>query len=105
MCNDGSKDRPVKSINQAVALANRRKFIGTAQCYIRLLSDYTIGNTSGVPDAVSLYHPDLVQNKYMYLEGWDKDTDSMTRRKIRNSPKYVTVNYKVYILMQCCVKI
>ena len=42
--NDGTINHPVKSINQATTLANRRRFVGSSQCYIRLLSDYAIGN-------------------------------------------------------------
>lgn len=72
--NDGSTpDTAVKSLEQAIKLINKRKFVGTANAYIYIMSDITI-DTSGMADGskgsiLNINHPDLVQTKGLYISG------------------------------------
>lgn len=61
----------VKDISDAIAIAQTIKFMKNANCYIYLLSDYTLPTTSTNTIATLTFsHPDLVQNKYFDVRGW-----------------------------------
>ena len=55
-------------------MANKRRFVGSSRCYIRLLSDITLEKGQyGAGDKstkLKVFHPDLVQSKSMIVEGW-----------------------------------
>lgn len=76
---DGSKERPFKTLDAAVKKANKRKFIGSSVCYIRLLDDMTLDTDQ----TISIYHPDLVQTKQFVIQGWDSSTGKRRVRKIK----------------------
>ena len=63
--NDGSTpDTAVKTLEQAIKLINKRKFVGTANANIYIMSDVTI-DTSNIADGsrgsiLNINHPDLV---------------------------------------------
>ena len=116
--------KPLKTIFQAVKNANKRRFIGSSNCFIRLLSDIdlytnvrkeqkarsTYGeiyeNIKGEKSiqTIVLYHPDLVAPKVLRLEGWDKDKNTNTVRNINFDVKLLNVLYKAFVLCRaCCV--
>jgi len=68
---DGSVDRPFKTLKAAVKKANKRKFIGSSVCYIRLLDDMTLDAPASPDQTISIYHPDLVQTKQFVIQGWN----------------------------------
>lgn len=57
-----------------MALANKRKFIGDSTAYIHLVNDYVIDNydaqnLSFRRGACVFSHPDMVQRRYMVVDG------------------------------------
>ena len=68
---------PLPTITDAITRANKRKFVGNAAVTIRLLSDYEIGN-----DTLRIYHPDLIQNRYCTIVGWEPNSSAQGGVKI-----------------------
>lgn len=115
----GSIDEPIKTINEAVRRANKRRFVGTAQCYIRLINDYDVTGTIDSADydsfdkhtsrRIDLYQPDLVQSKQMLIEGWHnpRATDEHSydgnhiQRTIRFSYVNATIPYEALFYCYC----
>jgi hypothetical protein len=100
--NDGSLNKPFKSINKAISTANKRRFIGSSQCYIRILNDITLTLDTNdtiveqsTQQSIVFYHPDLVQTKYFTVQGWDGINKTLKNRKINfthpSSKLYVCV--------------
>ncbi len=108
--NGKTPETPLKSISKAIELSRKKRFIGGASCYIDLLNDYNVdlicatndGNkpfsainasnytaVTAVSLAESIYfrHPDLSENRYFIIQGYDKGT-----KKTEVSRK-ITVNF------------
>ena len=93
---------PVKTIYHAVKLANKRKFIGGSCCYIRLLNDlellsngkerYINNKGDDETHGIELFHPDLVQIKFIKFEGWGYDADANKYTNIMRTIKYNQVS-------------
>ena len=58
--------KPVKTLADAIVIANKVKFLEGASCSIRLLSNIVLTTNSQV-----ISHPDLVQSKAFNIYGWD----------------------------------
>lgn len=68
---DSSGMRAVKSLYDAVAIAKKMKFLEDSSCIIRLLSDTGFNyNAAGRLQSLYFNHPDLVQGKKFYIQGW-----------------------------------
>jgi len=61
----------VRSIYDAISIAQSIKFLGNAICIICIMDDQTLrtNSSSGILDTVVIAHPDLVQNKYFDIRG------------------------------------
>lgn len=72
LAKDATKQTPVKSIYDAIAIARKIKFLEDAQCHIRILDDQTFQKQSSTTRRmIDFSHPDLVQNKAFYVYGWN----------------------------------
>lgn len=100
--NDGSKKHPLRTINEAIDRANKRRFIGNSRCFIYLKSDIKLDYIDNVDlilnhssagfcetiykddnttikgyKKIIIYHPDLVQTKYIQISGYNGITKSI----------------------------
>ena len=101
---DGSLAHPFKTINQAIAKANLRRFVGNSNCCIRLISDYTVENDTtkpGNPLNITLYHPDLVQSKNLFVEGWNDNGTAKQLRTIHYNAVAVEDYYRAIFNTTC----
>lgn len=69
---NATKMTPVNSLYDAIGIAKKIKFLENACCYIRILSDLDFRyNLDGSYQQIQFAHPDLVQNKLFYVQGWN----------------------------------
>ena len=60
----------VKTIYDAISIAQSIKFLGTAICYICIMDDQELSkNSDNTLKTVTIAHPDLVQNKWFDIRG------------------------------------
>lgn len=124
------KNNPLKTIYQAVRNANKRKFIGNSQCYIRILSDIKltpgkikddgsiISSDTGTIQGeiyednrgvatikeIKIYHPDLVQDRSCFITGWDATSGTSgakTLRTIEYNSRAYTDLYSQIMTVKC----
>ena len=101
--NDGTTEaKALKSITQAVTLANKRKFIGNAQCTIKLVGDYTVSlNSDGtqLSNKIFFNHPDMVEDRYITLDGsYSQNGTALTANIIVDFKNGVTGGVKNFYL-------
>ena len=109
---DGSKDRfddanwgtsPTSAfytLSAAVKKMNQRRFIENAEAYIRIINDYTpngavdptIYKENDKPWQINIYHPDMIQNRKVHIQGWNSDNNSYSQRVISASMMSSDVN-------------
>lgn len=67
----GNTWQAVKTIYDAISIAQSIKFLGTAICYICIMDDQQLSknDSTGILNTVIIAHPDLVQNKWFDIRG------------------------------------
>lgn len=116
--NDGSIERPVKTITKAIQLANKKRFISGSQIYIYLYGEFNvrdeaaeyIDKNSNIQDptipfkndyALVIHHPDMKAPSYMHIRTYKPEgatTDAYA--KIVANLTY-TYMYQIAIFIYC----
>ena len=75
--NPGTVDNPIKSLSQAKRIANKRRFVGNAQCNIYIIGEYefTLNNAgTAFSNGIEFDHPDMINSKYMHVYGYNNNS-------------------------------
>ena len=99
---DSSKSKPFATIAGAVSELNKYRFLRGSYGHIRLLTDIDLGAPTSY-DAITklvVYHPDLVQNQALYIEGYDENGNP-TQRNITCHIKDATQEAANNTVIQC----
>lgn len=114
--NDGSIDNPFLTISAAISKINKHRFIENTNAYIRLLNDYCVSSTEPgssdklniykaecYPNVIEIYHPDMIQQRNIYIQGWDKDTDVLRQRTLSANATKPEKNNRYWFRCWCNV--
>ena len=81
----GELSAPFLTIPRAISRINKVRFIEDANAYIRLLNDYCDNNDAlnlydvrGKPKHIQIYHPDMTQQRNIFIEGYKYDKSTGT---------------------------
>ena len=117
---DGTFQHPFMTLPQAIALINRRRFIGNSQAYIRILNDYCVNTTihddddvldiyneNGEPNVIDIYHSDMVQNRFINIIGYSVNNDDkviQATRTLSVDMSNITADNKYWFYCRCNVR-